>query len=285
MRKSKISIYTVLNYLFFVIVTLIMLYPFWYVVMYSFSDPGSSSIGGLYLIPDGFSLQAYEYALSQETLYQGFFNSVFLAVIGTGINMLLTILMAYPLSRENLPFRRLLTVFVVFPMLFSAGMIPTYLVIKDLGLLDTLWALILHVGVNVYNLLILNKFFKNIPESIIEAAEIDGCSHPKLLTSIVLPMSKASLATVSLFYAVYHWNEFFYAGIYINTPSVLPLQVVLRNIIELVSDDLNGGGEFALNPEGFKMATIVIAVIPILCVYPFLQKYFTKGVTMGAVKG
>ncbi len=284
-KKKKISILTVLNYIFFTIVSICMLYPFWYVVMYSISDPSKASVSNLYLIPSGFTLETYKYALTKDMMYTGFFNSVFLTVIGTTVNMVLSILLAYPLSRESLPGRKFFTAFVIFPMLFSGGMIPTYLVIKACGLLDSLWSLIFSLAVNVYNLLILNKFFKSIPESLIEAAKIDGCGEMRILTQIVLPLSKASLATVALFYAVQHWNEFLRATIYINTDKHWPLQVVLRNIIDMVSNDLNSGSDIFMNPENFKMATIVITVLPIICVYPFLQKHFTKGVMMGSVKG
>ncbi|MBT9779428.1 ABC transporter permease subunit [Clostridium sp. MCC353] len=284
-RRKKVHVATVLNYLLFVIIGIIMLYPFWYVVMYSFSDPSKSSLNSLYLWPAGFTVGSYIYAFSKKILFSGFFNSVFLTVVGTCVNMLLTIMLAYPLSREKLPGRKYLSAFVIFPMLFNGGMIPTYLVIKQFGLLNSLWSLITSMAVNVYNLLILSKFFKSIPDSLIEAAKIDGCGDATTLVKIVLPLSKASLATISLFYAVQHWNEFLHATIYINTDSKWPLQVVLRNIIDMVANDLNSGGEVFMNPENFKMATIVITVLPIICVYPFLQKHFTQGVMMGSVKG
>ena len=285
-RRKKISPFTVLNYALFVLIGIIMVYPFWYVVMYSFSDPSRSDLSSLYLWPEGFTLSAYEYAFSKKILFTGFFNSVFITVVGTAVNMILSVMLAYPLSREKLPGKRFFfSAFVVFPMLFSGGMIPTYLVIKQYGLLDSLWSLIGYMAVNVYNLLILTKFFKSIPESLIEAAKIDGCGDVMTLIQIVLPLSKASLATIALFYAVQHWNEFLYSTIYINTDSKWPLQVVLRNIIDMVANDLNSSGAISMNPENFKMATIVITVIPIICVYPFLQKYFTKGVMMGSVKG
>ena len=286
MKKRKhISLFTVLNYAFFVLVGIIMVYPFWYVVMYSFSDPVSSDFSSLYLWPQGFSLGAYQYAFSKSILFSGFFNSVFLTVVGTAVNMVLTVTLAYPLSREKLPGKKYFSAFIVFTMLFSGGMIPTYLVMRQYGLLDSLWGLIGYGAVSVYNLLILVKFFKTIPESLIEAAKIDGCGDVMTFVKIVLPLSKASLATISLFYAVYHWNEFLYSTVYINTDSKWPLQVVLRNIIDMVSNDLSSSGAIAMNPENFKMATIVITVVPIICVYPFLQKYFTKGVMMGSVKG
>lgn len=285
LRKKKIKAGTVLNYVFFAIVGIIMVYPFWYVVMYSFSDPAKASLSSLYLWPAGFTFENYAYAFSKKILFTGFFNSVFLTLVGTGVNMLLTVLLAYPLSKDTLPGKKLLTAFVIFPMLFNGGMIPTYLVIKEFGLLNSLWSLIASLAVNVYNLLILNKFFKSIPDSLIEAAKIDGCGEVMTLVKIILPLSKASLATVSLFYAIAHWNEFLRATIYINTDSKWPLQVVLRNIIDMVSNDLNSGGDVFMNPENFKMATIVITVVPILCVYPFLQKHFTQGVMMGSVKG
>lgn len=284
-RGKKISPFTVLNYAFFTLIGIIMVYPFWYVVMYSFSEASGDSLSNLYLIPKGFTLENYEYAFSKKLLFTGFFNSVFLAVVGTAINMALTVMLAYPLSRETLPGRKFLTAFLVFPMLFNGGMIPTYLVVKQYGILNTLWSLILSMAVNVYNLLILNKFFKSIPSSLIEAAKIDGCGDAATLIKIVLPLSKASLATISLFYAVGHWNEFLRGSIYINTDSRWPLQVVLRNIIDMVSNDVTSAGDMFMNPENFKMACIVITVLPILCVYPFLQKHFTQGVMMGSVKG
>ena len=284
-KRKKISPFTVLYYLLFIVIGIIMVYPFWYVVMYSFSDPTQSSLSSLYLLPQGFTLESYKYAFSKKILFTGFFNSVFLTVVGTCVNMLLTICLAYPLSRDKLPGKKYFSAFVVFPMLFNGGMIPTYLVIKQFGLMDSLWSLIASLAINVYNLLILSKFFKSIPESLIEAAKIDGCGDVMTLVKIILPLSKASLATISLFYAVQHWNEFLRATIYINTDSKWPLQVVLRNIIDMVANDLNSGGEVFMNPENFKMATIVITVFPIICVYPFLQKHFTQGVMMGSVKG
>ena len=276
-KRKKVSPFTVLNYLLFIVIGIIMVYPFWYVVMYSFSDPTQSSLSSLYLLPQGFTLESYKYAFSKKILFTGFFNSVFLTVVGTCVNMLL--------SRDKLPGKKYFSAFVVFPMLFNGGMIPTYLVIKQFGLMDSLWSLIASLAINVYNLLILSKFFKSIPESLIEAAKIDGCGDVMTLVKIILPLSKASLATISLFYAVQHWNEFLRATIYINTDSKWPLQVVLRNIIDMVANDLNSGGEVFMNPENFKMATIVITVFPIICVYPFLQKHFTQGVMMGSVKG
>ena len=292
-KHKKISIFTVLNYFLFLIIGIIMVYPFWYVVMYSLSDPSQSSLSSLYLWPQGFTLESYKYALSKEILFTGFFNSVFLTVVGTLVNVVLTVLLnmvfsvvaAYVLSRKRLIGRKVFLSAILFTMLFSGGLIPTYLVIKEFGLLDSIWSLIVSLAVNVYNLLILTKFFKSIPESLIEAAKIDGCGDFKTLVKIVLPLSKASLATVSLFYAVQHWNEFLRSTIYINTDSKWPLQVVLRNIIDMVANDLNSGGEVFMNPENFKMATIVITVLPIICVYPFLQKHFTQGVMMGSVKG
>lgn len=285
MRKKRVSKFSVFNYTFFAILGLVMLYPFWYVVMYSVSDPSRTSLSDLYLIPNGLSFETYKFALQKSTLLTGFRNTVFLAVVGTGLDMAFSILLAYPLSQEEFPGKKYVHAFIIFPMLFGGGMIPTYLVVKQLGLIDSLWSLVFVSLVNVYNLLILCKFFKGIPQSLIEAARIDGCGELRILTRIVLPLSKASLATILLFYAVQHWNGFLEATIYINTDSRWPLQVVLRNIIQMVSADLSGGETLFMNPENFKMAAIVITVLPIICVYPFLQKHFTQGVMLGAVKG
>lgn len=284
-KMKKISLFSMLNYSFFTILGLIMLYPFWYVVMYSLSDPSQTSLSNLYLLPNNFSLRTYRYAFEKEILLTGFLNSVFLAVVGTGLDMIFSVLLAYPLSREDFPGKKFIHAYVIFPMLFGGGMIPTYLVMKGLGLLDSLWSLVGLSLVNVYNLLILCKFFKGIPQSLIESARIDGCNEFGILVKIVLPLSKAVLATIALFYAVQHWNGFLEATIYINTDKRWPLQVVLRNIIQMVSADLSGGETLFMNPENFKMATIVITVLPIICVYPFLQKHFTSGVMLGAVKG
>ena len=248
MRKKRVSKFSVFNYTFFAILGLVMLYPFWYVVMYSVSDPSRTSLSDLYLIPNGLSFETYKFALQKSTLLTGFRNTVFLAVVGTGLDMAFSILLAYPLSQEEFPGKKYVHAFIIFPMLFGGGMIPTYLVVKQLGLIDSLWSLVFVSLVNVYNLLILCKFFKGIPQSLIEAGFLE-------------------------------------ATIYINTDSRWPLQVVLRNIIQMVSADLSGGETLFMNPENFKMAAIVITVLPIICVYPFLQKHFTQGVMLGAVKG
>lgn len=284
-RRKKISAFTIFNYTFFVVMGLIMLYPFWYILMYSFSDPSRTTLSNLYLIPDGFSLETYKFAFGKKILMTGFKNSVFLTLVGTGLDMVISVLLAYPLSREYFPGKKMINSFVIFPMLFGGGMIPTYLVVKSLGLLDSVWSLIFVSLVNVYNLLILCRFFKGIPQSLIEAARIDGCGEVRILGTIVLPLSKAVMATIALFYAVQHWNGFLEATIYINTDSHWPLQVVLRNIIQMVSADLSGGESMFMNPENFKMAAIIITVFPIICIYPFLQKHFTQGVMLGAVKG
>lgn len=284
MVQRKVRPFTVFNYIVFTIVSLIMLYPFWYVVMYSFSDPTKETLKSLYLIPNGFSLETYKMAFGQKLIYTGFLNSVIVAGVGTFTSLLLSVFTAYPLSRPGLKGSKYVFWMIIFAMLFNGGLIPTYLVIKSYGMIDTLWALMLPKAVIVYNLLIVIKFFKNIPDSLIESAKIDGCTDIGILFKIILPLSKAVMATVGLFYAVYYWNAFLPGMMFLNTRDKWPLQVVLKDLLDQTTSSIDTDDIFT-SPENFKMAIVVITVIPILCIYPLLQKHFTKGVMLGSVKG
>lgn len=284
MVQKKVTPFEIFNYIFFFVVGILMFYPFWYVVMYSLSDPSKVTLTNYYFLPNGFTLSTYAQAFRQKIIYSGFMNSVIVTVGGTFISMFLSVLTAYPLSREELKGRKVIFWFIMFTMLFNGGMIPTYLAIKSYGMLDSLWALMLPKAIIVYNLLIVMKFFKNIPQGLIESAKIDGCSDVGILFKIILPLSTSVLATVGLFYAVYNWNAFLPGMMYLNDRFKWTLQVVLRDMLDQTTGNIDTDDVFT-SPENFKMAVVMISVVPILCVYPFLQKYFTKGVMLGSVKG
>lgn len=284
MVSRKVTPFKIFNYTFFVIIGLLMFYPFWYVLMYSLSDPTKVTLNNLYLIPNGFTLNTYAAAFRKSIIYTGFLNSIIVTLVGTFLSMFLSVITAYPLSREHLKGKKFFFWMIMVTMLFNGGLIPTYLTVKSYGLIDTLGALILPKAIIVYNLLIVMKFFKNVPESLIESARIDGCSEIRILFKVVLPLSKSVLATVGLFYAVTNWNAFLPGMMYLNDRAKWTLQVVLRDMLDQTTSAIDTDDIFT-SPENFKMATVMISVVPILCVYPFLQKYFTKGVMLGSVKG
>jgi putative aldouronate transport system permease protein len=284
MVSRKVTPFKIFNYTFFVIIGLLMFYPFWYVLMYSLSDPTKVTLNNLYLLPNGFTLNTYAAAFRKSIIYTGFLNSIIVTLVGTFLSMFLSVITAYPLSREHLKGKKFFFWMIMVTMLFNGGLIPTYLTVKSYGLIDTLGALILPKAIIVYNLLIVMKFFKNVPESLIESARIDGCSEIRILFKVVLPLSKSVLATVGLFYAVTNWNAFLPGMMYLNDRAKWTLQVVLRDMLDQTTSAIDTDDIFT-SPENFKMATVMISVVPILCVYPFLQKYFTKGVMLGSVKG
>lgn len=277
------KIFTAVNYTFFAILCLTMIYPLWYILMFSFSD--EANFRSFYLLPETFTLDVYEKVFEDGRVFTGFRNSVIIVTLGTAISMLLTIFAAFPISRRYMFGRRTVTTFFVFTMIFNGGIIPTYLVVRAYGMVNTLWALMLPQAVIVYNLLIMTRFFANIPDSLIESAYIDGYNDIGILFRIVLPLSTAVLAAVGLFYAVFIWNGFLPGLIYINDAKKLPLQTVLYNIVKANVVTEMGSNILAVMPEAIKMATAFLTVLPILLVYPFLQKYFVKGVMLGSIKG
>ncbi|PTX64907.1 carbohydrate ABC transporter membrane protein 2 (CUT1 family) [Melghirimyces profundicolus] len=265
-----------------------MLFPFFYIFAVSFSSLEDVIRSDLLLWPTEWVTDAYEYVLNSDQFVRSFFVTVYVTVVGTFVNILFTATMAYGLSRP-VPGRRIILFMVVFTLLFQAGMIPTYMVVKETGLIDTLWSLILPVAINPFNLIVMRQFFLNIPEELHEAAIIDGANHLQIFSRIILPLSKPALAAFSLFYAVTHWNNYFSAILYINDPAKWPLQVVLRQIVIVNEPDaaLRGAQRMMENPpppETVQMAAILLTTLPILFVYPFLQKYFVKGVMLGSVK-
>jgi putative aldouronate transport system permease protein len=271
------------NYIFFLLIAVVMIYPLWYVVMFSFSS--EADFKSFYLAPKGFSFQPYAEVFGDGRVFQGLRSSLIIVVAGTAISMVLTIFAAYPLSRPSMWGRKYVTAFIIFTMLFDGGLIPTYLVVRSYGFIDTRWALILPQAVIVYNLLIMTRFFANTPISLIESAHMDGCNDIAILFRIVLPLSKAVLSAVGLFYAVFIWNGYLPGLIYIQNPLKLPVQTVLYLIVKSADAIQASGTSRGLMVESFKMAAAAITVLPILLLYPFLQKHFVKGVLLGSIKG
>ncbi|WGD93988.2 carbohydrate ABC transporter permease [Bacillus subtilis] len=285
----KNRLFDMLIYGFLLMFALICVLPFIHVIAASFATVEEVVSKTFILIPTTFSLDAYRYIFSTDIIYKSLLVSVFVTVIGTAVSMFLSSLMAYGLSRRELIGRQPLMFLVVFTMLFSGGMIPTFLVVKSLGLLDSYWALILPTAINAFNLIILKNFFQNIPSSLEESAKIDGCNDLGIFFKIVLPLSLPAIATISLFYAVTYWNTYMTAILYLNDSAKWPIQVLLRQIV-IVSSGMQGDmsemGSGNPPPEQtIKMAVIVVATIPVLLVYPFIQKHFAKGALLGSVKG
>ncbi|MFD0958383.1 carbohydrate ABC transporter permease [Paenibacillus chungangensis] len=275
------------NVLILSIVSLSMLLPFIHIAAKSLSGEAYVLAKDIVLWPKGFHLASYQYVLGNKQFYYSFSNSVFLAVVGTAISMAITLLAAYPLSRKNLPYRRTLMLLFVITMFFSGGIIPTYLVVKEASLLNSLWSLILPVALSPFNLILIRNFFSAIPDALEESARMDGASNWRILSSIYVPLSIPAIATVSMFYAVGYWNSFFQAMMYITERRWMPLQMFLLQLItdEKTADMVVSDVFHEVTPETIRAAAILCAVVPILCVYPFIQKYFVKGVMLGAVKG
>ncbi|MEK4230300.1 carbohydrate ABC transporter permease [Solibacillus sp. FSL H8-0538] len=283
---------SIIQFVLFIFVLAILI-PLLNILAMSLSDPSKvSELSGLGILPKGFSLINYEIILANPLIVRSILNSVFITIVGTIVNLFLTALTAYVLARTNFVGKNIVLILLIAVMVFEPSMITEYLLMKDLGLLNSYASLILYKAINVYYLFILMRFFQEVPDSIIEAAKIDGASHFRIFTQIMIPLSKPALATLALFYGVYHWNEYFRATIYITDPSKWPLQVVLRQFV--VSQDnttlLNGidgkSAEFlaSLDFGSLQAATIVVAVVPMLLLYPLILKYFTKGAMDGGVK-
>lgn len=289
-RRSKgEKIFAVFNYAFLTLTLIATLYPCLYVVFASLSDPVELHNGSkLLLWPRGFDTSGYAYAFKFNMLWTGYRNTILYVVSGTALNVFLTILAAYCLSRRNLWGQSFMVMAMVFTMYFSGGMIPTYLVVKGVHLLDTPLAMIIPNAINTTNFIISLTYFRGMPYELEEAAKIDGASNMKVLFKILAPLAKPVVMVMVLYYAVAHWNDYMSAMLYLNSQELYPLQAVLREIL-IQGTGLDTVGESqdaaAAVSETIKYAVIVISTVPILCVYPFIQKHFVKGVMMGAVKG
>jgi len=281
--------FAVFNYIFLGFIMLLCFYPVWYVLVASFSDSNLlMQHSGLLFKSLGFNVDAYVKVFQNPMILKGYANTLFILVVGVVFDIIMTSLGAYFLSRKNVMFKKPIMMLIMFTMFFSGGMIPFYLNLRDLHLTKTLWGLIIPFMISTYNMIILRTSFESLPDSLIEAAQIDGASHFKILARIVLPLSKAILAVMVLYYGVGIWNAWFWASAIIRDREQYPLQVILREI--LLQNDVGSmsTGVSVADQEAvgmtIKYATIVVATVPILCVYPFLQRYFTKGVMIGAVK-
>lgn len=284
-------VFTVFNYVILTAIAIACLYPFYYVAAASVSNPEElMRHQGLILKPLGeMTLDGYRMVFSNKLVLSGFKNTFFVLFVGLVFNLVLTTLGAYVLSLKDLMLRKPLTILVIVTMYFSGGLIPTYLNVRDLGMLDSIWSLIIPGAITTSNLIIMRSAFLSVPDSLSEAARMDGANHIQILFKVMLPLVKATLAVMVLYYAVSHWNSWFQASIYLRTPSKYPLQLVLRNIlVESQTGDMMQDIGAARSPQVqqlIKYALIVVSSVPIISIYPFLQKFFQKGVMMGAVKG
>ncbi|OAS13498.1 ABC transporter permease [Paenibacillus oryzisoli] len=278
------------NYTLLILFTFICIFPFINTVANAFSSSHAIQTGKVVLWPVEFQLDAMKSVVTDSNIIRSLGVTIYITVVGTALNMLFSITTAYPLSRKDLKGRKYFMNFMIVTMVFSGGMIPSYLLIKSLGLLNSLWALMLPGLISAFNVIIMKTFFQDLPEELREAAVMDGCGNLRYLAQVVLPLSGAVLATISLFYAVGHWNSYFAAVLYIDDSALYTLQVKLRNILLLAQMDTSLETMQSLDnlnviEESLKGATIVFATVPILIVYPFLQKYFVKGSFLGSVKG
>ncbi|MGN7170757.1 carbohydrate ABC transporter permease [Paenibacillus cellulositrophicus] len=286
-RKYSFHPMTMLNYLLLTAFGMITLFPFLHVLAQSLSSQTAVVSNQVTIFPVGFHFEAYRLLLKDDDFYRAFGVSVLRTAAGVAINMTLTSLMAYPLSRVHLKGRNLVMNMVIFTLLFQGGLIPSFLLLRELHLLDSIWSLLLPSAVSPFNLILLKNFFQSVPHSLEESAKIDGAGHGTILFRIMIPLSMPAIATLSLFYAVMHWNTYFDAVMYISNPAWNPLQVYLRNMIVLSESNIdmtNNTGLFLIAPDTLKAATIVASVLPMIIVYPFVQRFFTKGVMLGALK-
>lgn len=286
-RIAGIFIYIILSF-----ITLLVLYPLFFVLIASISAPETVMRGEVWLWPKELSFVGYERLFANSELVRGFLNTLLYTTTGTALNVLMTIAAAYPLSRVDFKGRHVFTLIIVFTMFFSGGMIPNYLLVKELGMLDTIWAIIIPSAVSVWNIIIMRTFFQSsIPKEMQEAAFIDGASNMRVLLRIVLPLSGPILAVMVLFYAVGHWNSYFSALIYLSDRANYPMQLFLREILvqgqmqEMVDISDDSLARSLMDAEAIKYAAVIVTNLPMLLLYPFLQKYFVKGVMIGAIKG
>lgn len=286
-QSTGSKIFSIINYILLTVIGFIMFYPMFYVFIVSISSAEYINQGAISFWPKGINFEAYSRVFQNESIWTGYKNTILYTVVGTLINVVVTAMCAYPLSRRDFYGRGPITVIVTLTMFFSGGMIPLYLVINGIGIMNTMWAVILPTTISTYNMIVMRTSFEAIPVSLIESAHLDGANDIRILGKIVLPLSKPIIATMVLFYAVTHWNSYFPAMLYLNDQTKYPVQVIMRDIV--IEGDMAQAGDVSgmmnVVSTNYKYAVIIISVIPILLVYPFIQKYFTKGVMIGAVKG
>lgn len=296
MKHKKITqdkVVYFINYIMLTVLLVMVLYPLIYIVSCSFSSGDALMSGKVKLFPVDLTLQSYQAVFKYQSIWTGYRNAIIYAIVGTVISMVLTLFAAYPLSRSDFRGKKIFTIIILFTMMFSGGLIPTYLLVKNLGLMDSIWAVVLPGAVNAYNIIVARTFFANtIPKELQEAAEMDGCSDFRFFIKIVIPLSAPIIAVLSLWVIVGLWNSYFGPMIYLNSQEKYPLQLVLRRILLLSQVNLN---QSSIDPETIrknqylsemlKYGTIIISTLPLMVIYPFVQKYFVKGVMIGSVKG
>lgn len=285
--KPEVDAIKIISYTVMTIFAIMCLFPFYYIFVVSISDPEFVREGQIILWPKGLSLDAYKVTFQHARFYSSFQVSIIRTLIGTLLGITFSSSLAYAVSRKQLRGKKFFTIFIVFTMLFNGGIIPTYLVVRSTGLIDSIWALILPNMMNTFNVVVLMNFFKSIPDEIEESAKIDGANDLIIFFRLMIPVAMPSIATITLFIAVYHWNALMDGILYINTPAKKPLQVYLNDIVVAgQTDDLFGDASARWMPTlSLKTATIFASTLPILIVYPFLQRYFVKGIMVGSVKG
>ncbi|MCQ6562283.1 carbohydrate ABC transporter permease [Paenibacillus mendelii] len=295
MRKSKAEkLFTIVNYAILIVLSFSILFPFWRIVMLSLNEGIDSMRGGIYFWPRVFTLDNYSVIFARSEIMNAYKVTIFRTVVGTILSVFLMSLMAYGLSKRHLRGRQLVNVLVLFTMFFSGGLIPFYLLLKDLHLLNSVWVYIVPSLYSAWNLILFRTFFQQLPAALEESAKIDGASDLIVYFRIVVPLSMPIFATISLFVAVGHWNDWFSGTVYVRDPNLVPLQTLLMSIIrENDSTKMIAGGVADLSSEGVrtvtsysvKMATLIATILPVIMLYPFLQKYFVKGVMVGSIKG
>ncbi|TDF96258.1 carbohydrate ABC transporter permease [Paenibacillus piri] len=288
--KKQLTLFDWVNYALLALISITCIFPFLYVFSVSFTDPKAYVPLKFYLFPDSWSLSSYKYILSTNSFLNALKSTVFVTVVGTVLNILVSFTMAYALTKKSMPGRGVMLSFVVFTLVFSAGIVPSYLLVKELGLLNSLWALIWPSLTNAWSLIVIKSFLESLPSELEDSGKIDGCSDIGVFLRIVIPLSMPAIAAFTLFFAVSHWNTYFNALIYISDSKKWTLQVLVKTLV--VDSDSTGvgqagaGGDDRVIPqETIRMASIVLSMAPILLIYPFLQKHFAKGVMLGSVKG
>lgn len=283
-KNFRSRLFDIINYTFLGLAALVTIYPFWATFVISLSPMDVYLTDNLHIIPRGANLKTYQYILGMKELWQAYGMTISITVIGTVLNVILTVMAGYALSKKHLKGRKILMQLIIFTMLFSGGIIPTYILIRSLGIMNTMWALIIPGAISTMNLIIMKNHFEEVPSSLEESAKIDGCNDLVILFRIIIPISLPVIATISLFYAVAHWNEFFAAVMYINDRKKWTLQLYLRAMLyehEAAYQDVTN---IFLQGMPLKMASVMVAVIPVVCLYPYLQKYFVKGALVGSIK-
>lgn len=294
-KKSHAALaFDVVNTVIMCLLLFVFLWPLWFVLIASISDPNEVWLGNVTLLPKGITLAAYQELLKYKNIWIGYRNTIFYTVAGTLVSMVLTVCVAYPLSRKDFMLRNVIMFLLMFTMYFSGGLIPTYLIVSKLGMTNTPWAMIIPGAISTYNVIVARTYFANsIPDSLQEAAKLDGANNLQILLKIIVPLSKPILAVIGLYYAVGYWNEYYNALVYIYDTDLLPLQSFLKDMlinVQRTMGDAYGASatemeEMVKLAQTLKYSTIIVASIPMLCVYPFIQKFFVKGVMIGSVKG